>query len=112
MEQQELTQKKKGHRSVLLYSALYLLQGAISLIQNFVCVVTRNNRQRTGRDHDNTGVAQGFRIRKTVAVGDYDSVKENQLVVTLDDDEMQAQLLQMEADYKSSEADILNAKPH
>ena len=45
-----------------------------------------------------------------MAVGDYDSVKENQLVVTLDDDEMQAQLLQMEADYKSSEADILNAK--
>jgi membrane fusion protein (multidrug efflux system) len=47
---------------------------------------------------------------KSIAVGDYDSVKAGQLVVELDDDELQAQLLQMEADYQAAEADILNAK--
>ena len=47
---------------------------------------------------------------KSIAVGDYDSVKAGQLVVELDDEELQAQLIQMEADYKAAEADILNAK--
>jgi membrane fusion protein, multidrug efflux system len=47
---------------------------------------------------------------KSIAVSDYDSVKVGQLVVELDDEELQAQLLQMEADYKAAEADILNAK--
>jgi membrane fusion protein (multidrug efflux system) len=47
---------------------------------------------------------------KSIAVGDYDSVKAGQLVVELDDEELQAQLMQMEADYKAAEADILNAK--
>src|SRR5580658_11282127 len=47
---------------------------------------------------------------KTIAVKDYDSVKTGQLLVQLDDDELQAQLLQMEADYQSAIADITNAK--
>jgi membrane fusion protein, multidrug efflux system len=47
---------------------------------------------------------------KSIAVGDYDSVKAGQLVVELDDEELQTQLMQMEADYKAAEADILNAK--
>ncbi len=47
---------------------------------------------------------------KNIAVNDYDSVKAGQLVVELDDDELQTQLLQMEADYKASEADMINAK--
>lgn len=47
---------------------------------------------------------------KSIAVGDYDSVKAGQLVVQLDDEELQTQLAQMEADYQSAEADILNAK--
>ena len=46
---------------------------------------------------------------KSIAVNDYDSVKTGQLLVELDDAELQMQLLQMEADYKSSEADIANA---
>jgi membrane fusion protein (multidrug efflux system) len=47
---------------------------------------------------------------KSIAVTDYDSVGTGQLVVQLDDEELQTQLLQMEADYKAAEADILNAK--
>ena len=47
---------------------------------------------------------------KTVAVKDYDSVKGGQLLVELDDAELQTQLLQMQADYDASKADILNAQ--
>lgn len=47
---------------------------------------------------------------KTIAVKDYDSVKAGQLVVELDDAELQAQLLEMEADYKEAEVDVINAK--
>jgi membrane fusion protein, multidrug efflux system len=47
---------------------------------------------------------------KTIAINDYDSVKTGQLLVQLDDEELQSQLMQMEADYKVAEADIVNAK--
>lgn len=47
---------------------------------------------------------------KTISVKDYDSVKAGQLVVELDDAELQTQLLEMEADYKQAEVDVLNAK--
>ena len=47
---------------------------------------------------------------KHVAVSDYDSVTEGQLVVELDDAELQAQLSQMEADLLSAKADIANAR--
>ena len=47
---------------------------------------------------------------KHISVNDYDSVKAGQLLVELDDDELQAQLAQMRADYQAAEADISNAK--
>lgn len=47
---------------------------------------------------------------KHISVKDYDSVKAGQLVVELDDAELQTQLLEMEADYKQAEVDVLNAK--
>jgi len=47
---------------------------------------------------------------KSIAVSDYDSVKGGQLLVELDDEELQTQLVQMEADYQAAEADLLNAK--
>ena len=47
---------------------------------------------------------------KAVNVKDYDSVKSGELLVQLDDEELQAQLLQMQADYESSKADIANAQ--
>ncbi|MBV9961629.1 MAG: HlyD family secretion protein [Parafilimonas sp.] len=47
---------------------------------------------------------------KTIAVKDYDSVKAGQLLVEIDDQELQTQLVQMQADYESAKADILNAE--
>ncbi len=47
---------------------------------------------------------------KSIAIKDYDSVKTGQLVVELDDAELQSQLEEMEADYRQSEVDIINAK--
>ncbi|HVX25295.1 MAG TPA: HlyD family secretion protein [Parafilimonas sp.] len=47
---------------------------------------------------------------KYIAVKDYDSVKSGQLLVQLDDAELQTQLLQMQADYEASKADITNAQ--
>jgi membrane fusion protein (multidrug efflux system) len=47
---------------------------------------------------------------KLIDVKDYDSVKAGQLLVEIDDADLQAQLLQMQADYESAQADILNAK--
>lgn len=47
---------------------------------------------------------------KSIAVKDYDSVKTGQLVVELDDAELQTQLLEMEADYRQAEVDVINAK--
>ncbi len=47
---------------------------------------------------------------KNIVVKDYDSVKTGQLLVELDDAELQTQLLEMEADYKQAEVDVINAK--
>lgn len=47
---------------------------------------------------------------KTIAVKDYDSVKTGQLLVELDDAELQTQLLEMEADFRQAEVDVVNAK--
>jgi membrane fusion protein, multidrug efflux system len=47
---------------------------------------------------------------KYIAVKDYDSVKRGQLLAQLDDAELQTQLLQMQADYEASKADIANAR--
>jgi membrane fusion protein (multidrug efflux system) len=47
---------------------------------------------------------------KIIDVKDYDSVKAGQLLVEIDDAELQAQLLQMQADYEAAKADILNAQ--
>lgn len=47
---------------------------------------------------------------KSISVKDYDSVKTGQLVVELDDAELQTQLMEMEADYRQAEVDVVNAK--
>ena len=47
---------------------------------------------------------------KNIAVKDYDSVKTGQLVVELDDAELQTQLLEMEADFRQAEVDVIDAK--
>lgn len=47
---------------------------------------------------------------KHISVKDYDSVKTGDLLVELDDAELQTQLLEMEADYRQAEVDVINAK--
>jgi len=47
---------------------------------------------------------------KTIAIKDYDSVQQNQLVVELDDAELQAMLEEQKADLLQSTADVANAK--
>ncbi|MFT4154222.1 HlyD family secretion protein [Parafilimonas sp.] len=47
---------------------------------------------------------------KIMDVKDYDSVKAGQLLVEIDDADLQAQLLQMQADYETAQADIVNAQ--
>lgn len=47
---------------------------------------------------------------KSISVKDYDSIRTGQLVVELDDAELQTQLLEMEADYRQAEADVINAR--
>lgn len=47
---------------------------------------------------------------KSIAIKDYDSVKQDQLVVALDDAELQAVLAEQKADLLQSNADLANAK--
>lgn len=47
---------------------------------------------------------------KTVYVKDYDSVKQGQLLVELDDAELQSQLLEADADIAQAKSDVVNAK--
>ena len=47
---------------------------------------------------------------KTIAIKDYDSVQQNQLVVELDDAELQAILEEQKADLLQTTADVANAK--
>jgi membrane fusion protein (multidrug efflux system) len=47
---------------------------------------------------------------KNITVKDYDSVKAGDLLVELDDAELQAQLSEMDADYKQAEVDIIQAR--
>ncbi len=46
---------------------------------------------------------------KLIVIKDYDSVKTGQLVVELDDAELQSQLMEMEADLKQADVDVVNA---
>ena len=47
---------------------------------------------------------------KTIDLKDYDSVNKGQLVVELDDAELQAQLMEADADLQQSKSEILNAQ--
>ena len=92
METAGTNTEEKGHRSVLLYSAFILIGGYFA----YTKISFALSHETTDNAHLETMITPVLpRVSgyvKTVAVGDYDSVKENQLVVTLDDDEMQAQL--------------------
>lgn len=109
MEQQEIKKKKSPIRFIVLAVVLiaggYIAYTKISFALNHE---TTDNAQVETQITPVLPRVSGY--VKSIAVSDYDSVQTGQLLVQLDDDELQAQLLQMEADYKGAEADILNAK--
>ncbi|QEC67031.1 HlyD family secretion protein [Panacibacter ginsenosidivorans] len=111
MEQQELSQKKKGSIIRIIVLAVVLITGGIiaySKISFAMAHETTDNAQVETQIAPVLPRISGY--IKEITVQDYDSVKTGQLVATIDDDELQVQLLQMQADYKAAEADILNAK--
>lgn len=109
MEQQEIKKKKSPVRFIVI--AVILIVGGYFAYTKISFALTHETTDNAQVETQITPVlprVSGY--VKTIAVADYDSVKTGQLAVELDDDELQAQLLQMEADYKAAEVDILNAK--
>jgi len=47
---------------------------------------------------------------KTVNVRDFDSVKQGQLIVELDDAELQSQMVEAEADVQQAKTEVINAE--
>lgn len=109
MENQTTTQKKKSPVRFIVLAVILAVLGYFGY--------TKWKYATTHETTDNAQVETSLvpvlpRVSgyvKDVTVKDYDSVEEGQLIVTLDDAEMQAQLLEMEADLRSAEADIANA---
>src|SRR4051795_1210154 len=111
MESQENGTKKR--KSLLRYTILgvILIAGGIFGYNKISFAMTHETTNNAQIETQITPVlprVSGY--VKSIAVSDYDSVREGQLVVQLDDEELQTQLAQMEAEYKSAEADVLNAK--
>jgi len=111
MEQEQLQPKKKKSPVRFIILAIVLIVGGYFAYTKISFAL---NHETTDNAQVETQIAPVLpRVAgylKTINVKDYDSVSTGQLVATLDDDELQVQLLQMEADYKAAEADILNAK--
>jgi membrane fusion protein, multidrug efflux system len=111
MEKQENQPKKKKSPVRYIILAVVLLGGGIF---GFKKIQFAMNNETTDNAQVETQITPVLpRVGgyvKNIVVNDYDSVKAGQLLVELDDDELQSQLLQMEADYKGAEADISNAK--
>ena len=109
MEAQTTKKKKSPVKSILL---------AVALLAAGYVGYTKIHFAMTHESTDNAQVETQItpvlpRVAgyvKTIAVKDYDSVKTGQLVVELDDAELQTQLLEMEADYRQAEVDVINAK--
>lgn len=111
MEQQEQQTKKKKSPIRLIVIIAVLIAGVsigYSKISFAITHETTDNAQVETQIAPVIARVSGY--LKSMNVQDYDSVKGGQLVATIDDDELQSQLLQMEADYKAAEADLLNAQ--
>lgn len=111
MEQQELqTKKKKSPLRIIIIAAVLIAGGIIGYTKIAFAITheTTDNAQVETQIASVLPRVSGY--VKEINVKDYDSVQTGQLVAVIDDDELQVQLLQMEADYKAAEADILNAK--
>ncbi len=110
MEQQATEQKKKSPvRTIII--VLVLLVAVYFGYKKISYVLTHETTDNAQVETQITPVlprVAGY--VKSISVKDYDSVKTGQLVVELDDAELQTQLLEMEADYKLAEVDVVNAK--
>jgi len=108
MEQQQKQTKatiRKVVIGVLLVIALYF--GIKKIYFNLTHETTDNAQIETNIVPVLTRIS-GY--VKTISIKDYDSVKQDQLVVELDDAELQATLAEQKADLLQSTADLANAK--
>lgn len=111
MEQQEPKEQKKKSSVRFIILIIVLIVAGIFVYNKIVFAIAHETTDNAQVETQITPVlprVSGY--VKTIAVGDYDSVQTGQLLVQLDDDELQAQLMQMEADEKAAEADVQNAK--
>jgi membrane fusion protein (multidrug efflux system) len=109
ISEQVIKEKKSPVKTIII--ALVLLVGAYFGYKKVNFILTHETTDNAQVETQITPVlprVAGY--VKTIAVKDYDSVKTGQLVVELDDAELQTQLLEMEADYRQAEVDVINAK--
>ena len=104
-QNQNKTKVRKIVLGLLLAIALYF--GVKKLVFSFTHETTDNAQIETSIIPVLTRVS-GY--VKNISIKDYDSVKQNQIVVELDDAELQALLEEQKADLLQSTADVSNAK--
>jgi len=104
-QNQNKTKVRKIVIGILLAIALYF--GVKKLVFSFTHETTDNAQIETSIIPVLTRVS-GY--VKNISIKDYDSVKQNQIVVELDDAELQALLEEQKADLLQSTADVSNAK--
>jgi len=108
MEEQKLKKQaniRKVVISILLVVALYF--GGKKVVFSITHETTDNAQIETSIVPVLTRIG-GF--VKTIAIKDYDSVGQNQLVAEIDDAELQMQLEEQKADLQQSTAEVSNAK--
>jgi membrane fusion protein (multidrug efflux system) len=110
MSEQAATKQKKSPVKTIIIVLVLLVAGYFGYKKiNFVLThETTDNAQIETQITPVLPRVAGY--VKSISVKDYDSVKTGQLVVELDDAELQTQLLEMEADYRQAEVDVVNAK--
>jgi membrane fusion protein (multidrug efflux system) len=104
-QNQNKTKVRKIVIGLLLAIALYF--GVKKLVFSFTHETTDNAQIETSIVPVLTRIS-GY--VKNISIKDYDSVKQNQIVVELDDAELQALLEEQKADLLQSTADVSNAK--
>jgi membrane fusion protein (multidrug efflux system) len=104
-QNQNKTKVRKIVLGLLLAIALYF--GVKKLVFSFTHETTDNAQIETSIVPVLTRIS-GY--VKNISIKDYDSVKQNQIVVELDDAELQALLEEQKADLLQSTADVSNAK--
>ena len=106
----QIEKKKKSPVRFIILGVL-LVAGGIFAYKKISFMLTHENTDNAQIETQITPVlprVAGY--VKHIAVKDYDSVTAGQLLVELDADELQTQLLQMQADAQAAQADIANAK--